>query len=368
MPEEKTVVKGLSGGGVTEDSNPVQVDVKNGKIIRIRPFHFNWKYDVKPWKIEARGKVFEASLKALIPPFTLAYKNRVHSPNRTMYPLKRFDWDPNGERNPQNRGKSKYQRISWDEATDIIASEIKRIAKKYGPTAILSQSDGHGETKVVHAAHGCNRGLLELLGGYTWQTRNTDSWEGWYWGAKHVWGSEPVGKQNQSNLVPDIAEHTKMLLFQGCDPETTPWGWGGQTISQLLYWFKELGIKQVYICPDLNYGAAVHADKWIPIIPNTDAALHLAIAYIWITEDTYDKDYVATHVVGFDKFEEYVMGKEDGTPKTPTWASKKTGVPTRIIKVLARTWASQPTTTTHANGGPLARSPYAHETMRLEVF
>ena len=77
-----------------------------------------------------------------------------------------------------------------------------------------------------------------------------------------------------------------------------------------------MGIKAIYICPDLNYGAAVHADKWIPIKPNTDAALSLAIAYCWITEGTYDKDYVATHTYGFDKFVEYVTGKEDGTPKT----------------------------------------------------
>jgi trimethylamine-N-oxide reductase (cytochrome c) len=114
---EFTVVKGLSGAGVTEDSNVVQVDVKDGKILRIRPFHFNWKYKREPWKIEARGQTFVASEKTLIPPFTLAYKNRVHSPNRTMYPLKRIDWDPNGERNTQNRGKSKYKRITWEEAT-----------------------------------------------------------------------------------------------------------------------------------------------------------------------------------------------------------------------------------------------------------
>ena len=67
--------------------------------------------------------------------------------------------------------------------------------------------------------------------------------------------------------------------------------------------------------PDLNYGAAVHADKWIPILPNTDAALQLAIAYMWITEGTYDKEYVKTHTVGFDKFADYVLGKEDGIPK-----------------------------------------------------
>jgi molybdopterin guanine dinucleotide-containing S/N-oxide reductase-like protein len=369
MPDiERTVVKGLSGGGVTEDSNCVQVDVKNGKIIRIRPFHFDWKYDRKPWQIKARGQVFEASMKTLIPPFTLAYKNRVHSPNRTLYPLKRVDWDPKGERNPQNRGKSKYVRISWDEATDIIAAEIRRVQKKYGPTAILLQADGHGETKVVHAAHGCSRRLMSLMGGYTWQTRNPDSWEGWYWGAKHVWGCEPVGKAAyQSNIVPDIAEHTNLLLYIGCDPETTTWGWGGQTVSRLCYWFTDLGIKQVYVCPDLNYGAAVHADKWIPILPNTDAAMYLAIAYQWLTAGTYDKEYVQTHVVGFNKFCDYVLGKEDGIPKTPQWASKKTGVPSRIIKALARAWAAGPTTTVHANGGNMARAPYATENMRLEV-
>jgi anaerobic selenocysteine-containing dehydrogenase len=44
--------------------------------------------------------------------------------------------------------------------------------------------------------------------------------------------------------------------------------------------------------------------------------MHLAIAYLWITQVTYDKDYVATHTHGFDKFEEYVLGKEDGIPGT----------------------------------------------------
>ena len=95
--QERTVVKGLSFNGVAQDGNTVQVDLKDGKIVRIRPFHFDWKYDRKPWRMEARGKVFEASMKCLIPPFTLAYKNRIDSPNRVMYPLKRVDWDPNGD-------------------------------------------------------------------------------------------------------------------------------------------------------------------------------------------------------------------------------------------------------------------------------
>ena len=131
----------------------------------------------------------------MLPPLSLGYKKRVYSPNRILRPMKRVDWDPNGERNPQNRGKSKYEYISWDEATDIIASEIKRIHDAYGPYAILCQADGHGETKVVHAPHGAQANLLDLCGGYTLQSRQPDSWEGWYWGGKHIWGNEPVGMQ-----------------------------------------------------------------------------------------------------------------------------------------------------------------------------
>ncbi len=84
---------------------------------------------------------------------------------------------------------------------------------------------------------------------------------------------------------------------------------------------------QIYIAPDVNYANAVHADKWIPILPNTDAALYLAIAYQWFKDGTYDKEYLETHAYGVDKFEDYVMGKEDGIPKTPEWAAAITGVP-----------------------------------------
>jgi len=370
--KEKSFVKGLGLNDFGGNGNVSVIDVKKGKVVRIRPLHYDWQYDknqFNPWKMEVHGQVFEPGIKTLIPPFELAYKKRVYSPNRVLYPLKRVDWDPDGDRNVENRGKSGYVRISWGEAVEIIAGELKRVKEKYGPEAVLSQSDGHGEGKDIHTAHGSANKLLALLGGYTLQMRNPDSWEGWAWGAKHVWGMEPVGEMGPSaNLIPDIAENTELLLFWGCDPETTPWGFNGQMASRLCYWWTELGIKCIYICPDLNYGAAVHADKWIPIKPNTDAALQLAIAHIWITEGTYDKEYVATHSYGFEKFEEYVLGKEDGIAKTPEWAAEKTGIPAMTIKVLAREWASRRTTIVHGNGGPGIRSPYSTEPGRLEVL
>jgi anaerobic selenocysteine-containing dehydrogenase len=368
----KSIVKGLGLNDFGGNGNASVINIKKGKILRIRPLHYDWRYDrekLNPWTMEARGQTFEPGMKTLIPPYELAYKKRVYSPNRILYPMKRVDWEPEGERNTEKRGQSGYVRISWQEAIETIVGEIKRVIEKYGPEAILSQSDGHGEGKVIHTAHGSANKLLALLGGYTLQMRNPDSWEGWAWGAKHVWGCEPVGQMlPAANVIPDVAENTELILFWGCDPETTPWGFNGQMSSRLCYWFNELGIRCVYICPELNYGAAVHADKWIPILPNTDAALQLAIAYIWITGDTYDKEYVATHTCDYEKFEEYVLGKEDGIPKTPKWAAGKTGIPARIIKALAREWASCRTSIAHGNGGPGIRSAYSTEPGRLEAL
>ena len=369
---EKQVIRGSSLIGPGDSGVPTVVDVKDGKITRIRPLDYEMSYDKKDfnaWKIEARGKTFEPPVRGIIGPIGLTYKKRVYSKNRVRYPLKRVDWDSNGDRNPQNRGKSGYVRISWDEAAELVAAELKRMGKTYGPEAVLSQADMHGESKHLSPSHGCANRLLSLLGGYTIQMRNLDSWEGYNWGTKHVWGCEPVGEMMPAaNLYPDIAEHGELLLFWGCDPETTAHPIQGMMSSRLCYWLSEIGLKSVYVCPDLNYGAAIHADKWIPILPNTDAALQLAIAYVWITEETYDKDYIATHSYGFEKFKDYVLGKEDGIPKTPAWASGKCGVQDYTIKALARDWANKVASLIHGNGGPTIRGPFSTEPARLEAM
>ncbi len=365
----ETTLKGTSLMGPMSGP-PSQVDSKDGRIVRIRPYYYSKDHDMdklNPWVIDARGQQFRPADHTLISPYGISYKKRVYSENRVKWPLKRVDWDPDGDRNPQNRGKSKYVRISWDEATDIIASELLRIREKYGMSAVFSQADMHGEGKHVAPCHGTFNRLLSLLGPYTIQMRNSDSWEGWTWGSKHVWGCEPVGEMQPSgNCMSDIAKHSQLLLFWSCDPETTPLGFAGMQSSRLCFWFSELGIKSVYVDPALNYGAAVHADKWIPVKPNTDSALYLAIAYVWLTEGTYDKEYVRTHVVGEQPFFDYVLGREDGEPKSPAWAAEKCGVAEWTIKALARDWAKKITSVIIGNGGPGIRGPYSSEPARLQ--
>ena len=356
-------------GGKSGPPSVVESD-KDGKLTRIRPLHYrdyvDWESKT-PWKIEARGKTLTPPDRTMPGVYYMTYKKRVYSENRVRYPLKRVDWDPKGERNPQNRGKSKYERISWDEATDIIAGELLRVRDKYGMSAVLSQADMHGEGKHVAPSHGCANRLLSLLGGYTTQMRNMDSWEGYSWGSKNVWGGEPVGEMQPSgNVWPDIAKHSELLLLWAADPETTSVGFEGYMASRMNKWLHSIGVKYVYIDPALNFSACWMADKWIPILPNTDAAMFLAIAHVWLSEDTYDKEYVKTHTVGAEPFFNYVLGKEDGIPKTPAWASEKCGVPEWTIKAVARDWARKVTSLTIGNGGPGIRGAFSTEPARLQ--
>lgn len=99
---------------------------------------------------------------------------------------------------------------------------------------------------------------------------------------------------------------------------------------------KELGIEFVHIDPHCNPTAQLLGGRWIPVRPQTDAALATAIMYVWAVEGLYDKDYVATRTTGFDDWKAYLLGETDGTPKTPEWQESETGVPAKDVRALAR--------------------------------
>ncbi|MGI6217298.1 MAG: molybdopterin-dependent oxidoreductase [Coriobacteriales bacterium] len=369
--KDKTVNKSLAWLGSGGGSNACHVDVMDGKIVRIRPIHFDeyWtKEELREWSFHRGDAVFTPGDKTFPPPLSIAYKKRADSPNRIPYPLIRVDFDPHGERNPQNRGKSKYRRISWDEATDICAEEIQRIHDTYGPYSIYCEGDGHGESNSYAGAHGTNIDVFRFRDGCCVQARQPDSWEGWVWGAKHVWGMEPVGScTQQQNVLKDVTENGDCVLYWGCDLLTAPWGWGGQMTSRLAYFFKDIGIQQIFICPDVNYSCAVHSTKWIPVYPNTDSALQLAIAWVWLTEGTYDKEFLDTHSTGFDWVEYHLHGGDDGIEKTPEWAEGVCGVPAFRIRALAHYWAKHNVSIGHCNGGSMIRAAFSHEPARLEI-
>ncbi len=162
------------------NGGPLFVYVQDGKIIRTAPVVFD-DDDPETWEIATRGKVFSPPRAASLSPHAMNWKSMVYAPNRLQYPMKRVDFDPNGERNIQNRGISGYERISWDEALDIVSSEIKRMKRDYGTGAIASSNGSHHNWGNIGYYLSAKLRFMNAIG-TTEVHHNPDSWEGWYWG------------------------------------------------------------------------------------------------------------------------------------------------------------------------------------------
>jgi molybdopterin guanine dinucleotide-containing S/N-oxide reductase-like protein len=362
--EKEKIFTNCTGGG------PVFIHVRDGRIIRVRPLILS-EDDSPSWSIQARGHQFKPFRKACVAPYTLAEKARLYSKNRIKSPMIRTDFNPAGERNPQNRGKSGYRPISWDEALDFVTGEMQRIRSKYGRSAIISRASSHHNWGNIGYHKSTWARFFNLIG-FTDIQDNPDSWEGWLWGATHTWGYYwRLGMPEQYDLLEDALKNTELIVHWGNDPDSTRGVYGGQESAIWRLWLQQLGIKQIFIDPFCNYTAAILNGKWIAPRPGTDAALAEAIAYIWLKDNSYDKEYVETHTRGFDEFRSQLLGKKDGIPRTPQWAENICGVPARIITALAKEWAGKRTMLaagTRGGESGACRQAYATEWARLMVY
>jgi molybdopterin guanine dinucleotide-containing S/N-oxide reductase-like protein len=343
------------GNGVTRyvnnsNAGATFVYVKDGKIIRMTPIEFD-NTDAPSFTIEARGKKFTPPRKNTLSPFGFSLKSTVYSPNRILYPMKRVDFDPDDERHCENRGISGYQRISWDEALDIVANEIKRVKRDFGPGSILTSAPSHHTWGNVGYYLSTHRRFMNAIG-TTSVAANPDSWEGWFWGATHHWGnSMRQGGAEGYGTVEDALKECEMMVFWSSDPESNPGSYASFESTIRRQWLQELGVKMVHINPYYDPTVALTGGKWIAPRPDTGNAMSLAIAYVWITENLYDKDYIAKRTTGFDTWKDYIMGKEDGIPKTPEWQEGETGVPAKDVRALAREWGTKKTYLGAGGGG-----------------
>jgi trimethylamine-N-oxide reductase (cytochrome c) len=350
------------------NGGPVFVYVKDGRITRIRPMVFK-EDDGPTWTLDIDGKKYTHPPKAALAPYALAERTKVYSADRIKYPYKRVDWDPKGNRNQATRGKSQYERISWDEGLDIVAGEIKRIRATYGPEAVGAVSSPHHYFGNIGYWMSTFLRFFMVLG-HTLAIEAPISWEGWVWGAVHAYGYYwKLGRPEHNDLLEDALKNTELMVHWSSDPDTTRSQYGAGALWRL--WLRERGIKHIFIDPFCNYTAVIHGQKWIPIRPNTDAALAMAIMHVWIDEDTYDHNYVAKRTVGFEEFKRHIMGDDDGVPKTPEWAEEITGVQARVIRALSREWASKRTMLdagAHGSMGGACKAAYAHEWARMMVL
>ncbi len=353
-----------AGGGA-----PVRVYVKDGKIVRIMPLYFDAQDKAsRSWKIQVGQRSFVPKRMCALTQYGQAARRRIYADNRILRPLKRVDFDSEKQdRRTENRGISKYVEISWDEALSITAQEIMRIRKTYGPPAVTAIHSAHHTWGNLGHYHSAFERFFNMLG-FTECWPNPESWEGWFWGAIHTYGYYwSVGSASQFDLLDDVLENAELIVYWSNDPLATHATYGSEEAAVWRLWLKELGKKQIFIDPYCNSTASLFADKWIAPKPGEDAALALAIAHTWLKEGTYDKKYVNSSTHGFDKWADYILGREDGTEKTPEWAAKISDVPARVIRALAREWGSKRTMLA-VRLGTAGRAAYGHEWARMMVL
>ena len=264
-------------------------------------------------------------------------RRRVYNPDRIKYPMKRVG----------KRGEGRFERISWDEALDTIAANLKRIRNEYGNEAIYlnygTGTLGGTVTKSWPPASTMLARLMNSYGGYL-------NHYGDYSTAQIAVGHPYMfgGGWVDGNCISDV-QNSKLIVFFGNNPAETRMS-GGGVVYHLQEARKRNNAKLISIDPRLTDTNLVgQGDQWVPLRPGTDAALVAGIAWVMMKEDLVDLDFIKRYTVGYDEqslpasapegasWVSYIMGKgADKTEKTPEWAAAITGVPAKTIIQLAR--------------------------------
>jgi anaerobic selenocysteine-containing dehydrogenase len=264
----------------------VQLHIKNNEIIRVE------------------GDPDHPVSKGTLCPKGLAVKQLTHHPDKLKYPLKRIG----------KRGEGKWERITWDQAFNEIATRFLEIKNKYGAEAIVS-GIGTGRIHNDWSARFCNH-----LG-----TPNANDPMQFCMGPRCVAGYLTFG------LPAPLEPHynaTKCLVAWGRNEiHSHP------SLGRYIFDAVERGAKLIVVDPRCTKLAS-RADIWLQVRPGGDSALALAWMNVIITEGLIDKEFVEKWTYGYDKLKEHIK------QYTPEWAEPLSWIPAPKIREAARLYAS----------------------------
>ncbi len=261
---------------------PIVGKVKNGRLVKIEG---NPKSPANGPRVCARGN---------------SGVQLLYDPDRIKYPLKRV-----GE-----RGEGKWVRISWDEALDEIAYNIKKVKQKYGKDALAYFDHG--------ASAEFMREIFKTLG-----TENYTSEPAFYQcvGPAALAYLKTLGYVTTGTRQYVDMKNAKVIFLVGSHI--------GENVhvSHVREYIQGLqnGAKLIVVDPRFSVAAA-KADLYLPIRPGTDTALLLAMMNYLISNGLYDKEFVKNNCVGFEKVKEAAKGC------TIEWAAKICDLPLNDIK------------------------------------
>ncbi|MEM6743215.1 MAG: molybdopterin-dependent oxidoreductase [Pseudomonadota bacterium] len=262
----------------------------------------------------------------------------VHHRHRVLRPAIRRGWLRGGaDRARHLRGRDDYVDVPWDEALDLAAAEIDRIRKAHGNRAIYGGSYGWGSAGRVHHAQSLVHRFLNCTGGYvaSFGSYSTGCAQAI---VPHVIGSNflqfSYGEQTSWSQI--ARETETLVMFGGIGRKNAQVSMGGVTRHAVGGWLAQLqdrGAHLATISPQRSDGPV--GAEWLAVPPGTDTALMMALAFALEETGKVDRAFLDRCTTGYDRFRPYLMGEEDGVPKSPEWAEAVTGIPAARIRALA---------------------------------
>lgn len=268
----------------------------------------------------------------------------VYSPTRIKYPMVRRAYLEGGPGTASDtRGKDDFVRVSWDQALDLVASEVERAQTEHGPKGIFGGSYGWKSPGKLHNARNLLRRFLNGTGGFVSHAGDYST------GAsqvimRHVMGTIEV--YEQQTAWPVVVENTDILVFWGANPVVTNkigWVIPDHGAYEGLAAFKETGKRVICIDPIRSDTCDEMDAEWIAPRPQTDVTMMLGLAHTLHAEGLHDQAFLETYTTGFDQFLPYLTGENDGQPKDADWAAGICGVDADVIRQLARDFAANRT-------------------------
>jgi anaerobic selenocysteine-containing dehydrogenase len=235
------------------------------------------------------------------------YLDRVYSPDRLLYPMKRTG----------AKGQGRFERIGWDEALDTIAERLRAISAEWGPEAILPYSYA-GTMGLLNYA-GMDRRFFHRLGASRLERTICSA-------AGEAAMNRSIGFRVGTD--PEQFRHARLIL-----------AWGANILGTNVHLWpfiveaRRNGARFYTIDPVKNRTGAA-ADRHYFIHPGSDQALAFGLAHILIREKLYDADYVARYTTGFEAFAARVR------EYPPERVEALTGIAAQDVVQLAREYAT----------------------------
>jgi biotin/methionine sulfoxide reductase len=257
---------------------------------------------------------------------------------RITQPHVRKGWLDNIGKSDGKRGRDEFIPVTWDKAFELASKELLKTKNVYGNSAIYAGSYGWASAGRFHHAKSQVNRFFNLFGGFS------SSFQSYSYAAAqtllpHIIGLDLYTTLEEHTTWNALSEECELILMFGGMPlknSKVSAGGVGKHVTKLgMKKCCDNGVEFINISPLIDDAPKFLKAQQVPIRPNTDTALMLALAHILIKNQSYDKDFIDKYTVGFDSFSDYVQGKKNNQECSPEWASKITNIPVKIIYELA---------------------------------